>query len=75
VHAHCTIPEVSDLVKDTPLASNAGGRPRGLNVMGPDRVRAIDELGVDVQVLSINGFLVLWIDRPRLGCKNRQAAG
>ncbi len=57
VHAHCVIPEVSDLVKDTPYAANAGGRAaRGPNVMGPDRIRAIDELGVDVQVLSINGF-------------------
>src|SRR5580658_10527826 len=33
VHAHCVIPEVSDLVKDTPLAANAGGRAaRGPNV-------------------------------------------
>src|ERR1700688_3604151 len=57
VHAHCVIPEVSELVKDTPLAANAGGRAaRGPNVMGPDRIRAIDELGIDVQVLSINGF-------------------
>src|ERR1700692_3328739 len=56
VHAHCVIPEVWDIVKDTPLASSAGGRARGPNLMGPDRVRAIDQLGVDVQVLSINGY-------------------
>ena len=56
VHAHCVIPEVLDIVKDTPLAPNAGPRARGPNLMGPDRVRAIDQLGIDVQVLSINGY-------------------
>jgi len=56
VHAHCVIPEVWDVVKDTPLAANAAPRARGPNLMGPDRVRAIDQLGVDVQVLSINGY-------------------
>ena len=56
MHAHCVIPEVWEVVKDTSLAANAGGRARGPNIMGPDRVRAIDQLGVDVQVLSINGF-------------------
>jgi len=56
IHAHCTIPEVAELVKDTPLAASAGPRARGPNVMGPDRIHAIDQLGVDVQVLSINGF-------------------
>ena len=56
VHAHCVIPEVWDIVKDTSLAASAGGRARGPNLMGPDRIRAIDQLGIDVQVLSINGF-------------------
>jgi len=56
MHAHCVIPEVWEVVKDTSLAASAGGRARGPNIMGPDRVRAIDQLGVDVQVLSINGF-------------------
>jgi aminocarboxymuconate-semialdehyde decarboxylase len=63
VHAHCVIPEVWDLVKDTSLASSAGGRARGPNLMGPDRVRAIDQLGVDVQVLSINGYWFYAADR------------
>jgi aminocarboxymuconate-semialdehyde decarboxylase len=56
IHAHCVIPEVWDVVKDTNLASSAEGRARGPNVMGPDRIRAIDQLGIDVQVLSINGY-------------------
>ena len=63
VHAHCVIPEVWDVVKDTPLASTAGGRARGPNLMGPDRVHAIDELGIDVQVLSINGYWFYAADR------------
>jgi len=56
VHAHCVIPEVADVVKGTPFAASQETRARGRNVMGPDRVHAIDELGVDVQVLSINGY-------------------
>jgi aminocarboxymuconate-semialdehyde decarboxylase len=63
VHAHCVIPEVWDLVKDTNLAPNAGPRARGPNVMGPDRVHAIDQLGVDTQVLSINGYWFYGADR------------
>jgi aminocarboxymuconate-semialdehyde decarboxylase len=67
VHAHCTIPEVADIVKDTPLAASAGPRARGPNVMGPDRIAAIDKLGVDVQVLSINGFWFYGADRDMAG--------
>jgi aminocarboxymuconate-semialdehyde decarboxylase len=63
VHAHCVIPEVADVVKDTNLSANGGLRARGPNVMGPDRLRAIDELGVDVQVLSINGYWFYAADR------------
>lgn len=53
VHAHCTMPEVAQIVKGTPLASNAGG---GGNPLGPDRLRAMDERGIDIQALSINGY-------------------
>jgi aminocarboxymuconate-semialdehyde decarboxylase len=56
IHAHCVIPEVAELVKGTSFEPRAGGRARGPNIMGPERIRAIDELGVDVQVLSMNGF-------------------
>ncbi len=63
IHAHCVIPEVYDIVKDTPLAANAGPRARGPNLMGPDRIRAIDQLGIDVQVLSINGYWFYEADR------------
>ena len=63
VHAHCVIPEVADVVKGTSLEASGGQRARGPNVMGPERLRAIDELGVDVQVLSINGFWFYGADR------------
>jgi aminocarboxymuconate-semialdehyde decarboxylase len=55
VHAHCVVPEVADIVKDTKLARNAG-QGRGPQVLGPERLRTLDERGIDVQVLSINLF-------------------
>lgn len=63
IHAHCVVPEVADLVKDTPLASRAGG-PRGAQfVLGPKRIEALDARGIDVQVLNINGFWWYAADR------------
>jgi aminocarboxymuconate-semialdehyde decarboxylase len=51
IHAHATVSEVDPVVKGTPYEKNAGGRP-----LGPDRIALIDKQGIDVQVLSINGF-------------------
>lgn len=56
MHAHCIVPEVWDVVKDTKLASNVQNPARGPLVLGPDRLRTLDERGIDVQVLSINVF-------------------
>lgn len=67
IHAHCVIPEVWDIVKDTGLASSAGPRARGPNVMGPERIAAIDKLGIDTQVLSINGYWFYAADREQAG--------
>jgi aminocarboxymuconate-semialdehyde decarboxylase len=55
VHAHCFFPEVADLVKDTKLLPS-GGPARGPQVLGLNRLRAMDERGIDMQVLSINLF-------------------
>src|ERR1700676_4221221 len=63
MHAHCVVPEVWEVVKDTSLASSAGNRARGPNVMGPERLKSLDERGIDVQVLSINGFWFYAADR------------
>jgi aminocarboxymuconate-semialdehyde decarboxylase len=61
VHAHCVIPEVAEVVKGTPLAPNAAGG--GGNILGPARLQTMDEQGVDVQALSINGFWWYAADR------------
>jgi len=52
-HAHCVIP-VEDIVKSTPLAKMGGGA--GNNILGPQRLQVMDQQGVDVQALTINGF-------------------
>jgi aminocarboxymuconate-semialdehyde decarboxylase len=66
VHAHCVIP-VEEIVKGTPLAGMGGGG--GNNILGPGRLRLMDEQGVDVQALSINGYWWYAADRelaPRI---------
>ena len=52
-HAHCVIP-VTDIVQGTPLAKMGGGS--GGSILGPQRLQVMDEQGVDVQALTINGF-------------------
>src|SRR5437899_9721262 len=68
VHCHCVVPEVADVVKGTPLASNAGGGGGrggggGNNVLGPARLQIMDEQGLDIQALSINGYWWYAADR------------
>src|SRR5438034_10413557 len=62
VHCHCIVPEVAEVVKGTNLAANARNQS-GPNVLGPARLRAMDEQGIDVQALSINGFWWYAADR------------
>lgn len=62
VHCHCIVPEVAEVVKGTKLASNAEN-PRGPTVLGPARLRTMDEQGIDVQALSINGYWWYAADR------------
>ena len=71
VHCHCVVPEVADVVKGTNLASNAGGGGGGRgggggggnNVLGPARLQIMDEQGLDIQALSINGYWWYAADR------------
>jgi aminocarboxymuconate-semialdehyde decarboxylase len=69
VHCHCVVPEVADVVKGTSLASNAGGGGGGRgggggnNVLGPARLQIMDEQGLDIQALSINGYWWYAADR------------
>jgi aminocarboxymuconate-semialdehyde decarboxylase len=52
-HAHCIIP-VQDIVKGTPLATLGGGG--GNNILGPQRLQVMDQQGIDIQALTINGY-------------------
>jgi aminocarboxymuconate-semialdehyde decarboxylase len=61
VHAHCTVPGIAELLKGTPLEPSTGeavGR-----ALGPDRIALIDRQGIDIQVLTINGFWWFAADR------------
>ena len=55
-HAHCAVPEVLNVVKGTDLERSVGASLNGPLVMKPDRLLAMDDQGIDVQVLSINPF-------------------
>jgi aminocarboxymuconate-semialdehyde decarboxylase len=60
VHAHCVIP-VEEIVKGTPLAKMASGA--GASILGPERLQVMNQQGLDVQVLSINGYWWYAADR------------
>ena len=51
VHSHCTVDGVAEVVKGTPFERQAGGR-----ALGADRIALIDSEGIDIQVLTINGY-------------------
>lgn len=55
VHGHFIAPEELDLIKDTNLAGNISNQINGPLVLGPARLRTLDERGIDVQVLSHQG--------------------
>ena len=55
VHCHCTIPEVAEVVKGTPFQQGGGGGG-GNQVIGPQRVALMDQQGVDIQALTVNGY-------------------
>jgi aminocarboxymuconate-semialdehyde decarboxylase len=49
VHAHCEIPGVREMMGGATSANRA-------LTIGPDRLQAMDAMGIDVEVLSINPF-------------------
>src|SRR5213594_2233245 len=62
IHGHFVAPEELEVVKDTPLARNVsnnigrgGTDQQGSLVLGPERLRVLDEAGIDIQVLSHQG--------------------
>ena len=57
IHAHCFVPEVWDLVKDTPLAATAKNNLTGLIALGnPQRLIDMDAQGIDYQAINVNGW-------------------
>ena len=57
IHAHCVVPEVWGIVKDTPLADNVRNNLTGPLALGnPQRLRDMDEQGVDYQAINVNGW-------------------
>jgi aminocarboxymuconate-semialdehyde decarboxylase len=76
-HAHCAVPEALEVVKGTDLERAVTGSMSGPLVISADRLRAMDEQGIDVQVLSINPF---WYAADRdlarriVAVQNRQLA-
>jgi aminocarboxymuconate-semialdehyde decarboxylase len=56
-HAHCFVPEVWDLVKDTPLAATAKGNLTGNIALGnPQRLVDMDAQGIDYQAINVNAW-------------------
>jgi len=55
VHGHFVAPEELDLVKGTNLERNISNNLNGPLVLGPGRLQVLDQLGIDVQVLSHQG--------------------
>jgi aminocarboxymuconate-semialdehyde decarboxylase len=61
VHGHFVIPEEIELVKGTNLAGNVN--QNGPLIMGDQRLRVLDEQGIDIQVLSHQGAWWYGVDR------------
>ena len=57
LHAHCFVPEVWDLVKDTPLATVAKANLTGNIALGnPQRLIDMDAQGIDYQAINVNAW-------------------
>ena len=52
IHAHCVVPGVAQLAQSAGLMADF---PRN-QILGPERLQAMDQRGIDVQVLSINTY-------------------
>ena len=57
VHAHCFVPEVWEVVKNTPLAEQAKANLTGTIALGnPQRLIDMDAQGIDYQAININAW-------------------
>jgi aminocarboxymuconate-semialdehyde decarboxylase len=64
IHAHCVVP-VRDIVKGTPFEPNGGGS--AAQIVGPARLKQMDERGIEMQALTINGYWWYAADRELAG--------
>ena len=55
-HAHTFVPAVAAAVSGTDLQQSVAGSLKGSLVMSDERLRAMDQQGIDVEVLSINPY-------------------
>ncbi len=53
IHAHCGVRAVEDVIRGTSLADYTVSANR---ILGPERLRWMDERGIDVQALSVNQY-------------------
>jgi aminocarboxymuconate-semialdehyde decarboxylase len=59
IHAHTFVPEVWDLVKDTPLAATVKNNLTGSVALGPGtaaRLEYMDKQGIDYQAINVNAW-------------------
>src|SRR6478735_11353889 len=57
MHAHVAVPaDLVDIVKGTPLENTVRGQLNGNLVMSDARLRAMDEQGIDAEVITINAY-------------------
>jgi aminocarboxymuconate-semialdehyde decarboxylase len=63
VHGHFIIPEEMEVVRGTNLATNISNNLKGPLVLGPQRLKVLDEQGIDIQVLSHQG--AWWYEADR----------
>jgi aminocarboxymuconate-semialdehyde decarboxylase len=57
MHAHTAVPaDLVDIVKGTPLENTVRGQLNGNLVLGDVRLKAMDEQGIDVEVLTVNAY-------------------
>jgi aminocarboxymuconate-semialdehyde decarboxylase len=58
IHAHCFVPEVAELIKNTPLAQTAKGNlgQATLQLGNPQRLIDMDAQGIDYQAINVNAW-------------------
>src|SRR6266550_2672108 len=52
IHAHCVMPKVADVLKGTDIK----GQFPANQILGPERMAAMDQRGIDFEALSINQY-------------------